>query len=98
MIVKKLVPKTSIIKPPVSQKLKTGLFILKKGEAVGEHMTKDKEEAIIILKGTATVLVDNEKRTVEKDHVVFIPQGKKHNIVNESEEEVSYIYAVSLLD
>jgi len=98
MITKKLIPKTSIIKPPVSQKLKAGLFVLKKGEEVGEHVAVDREEVIIILQGKATVTIENEIQIVEKDYVIYIPPNKKHNIKNDFDEELKYIYAVTLLN
>ncbi len=96
MIIKKLVPKTSVIKPPLSQKIKVGLFVLKRGEEVGEHITAKGEEIIIILQGKATILIDGERQSVKKDEVVYIPKNKNHNIRNDEDEILRYLYLCSL--
>ncbi len=96
MIIKKLIPKTSVIKPPLSKKIKVGLYILQKGEEVGEHTTAKREEAIIILHGQATVFIGGKRQLVKTDEVVYIPQNKKHNIKNDNSEVLKYLYVCSL--
>ena len=96
MFIKKLSAAGSVIKPPVSKKTKAGLVILKKGEEVGKHITDKREEIIIILQGKAKVIIEGEIQLVKKDSLIYIPEGKKHNLINEFEEELRYIYLVFL--
>lgn len=98
MLIKKLEQsKRSLIKPPVSQKIKTGLVVLKPGQEIGKHKTNQKEEIIIILKGSALVSIENEKKIVQSNYLTYIPEGKLHNIKNTSNEILKYIYLVGLL-
>jgi len=97
MYTQKILP-GSLIKPPVTKKVKSGCVLLNKGEEVGAHKTAKREEIIVILQGKATIIIEGERKTVEKNNVVYIPPDKIHNICNESEEELKYIYIVTLLD
>jgi len=85
---------TSLIKPPLSQKIKSGLIVLNQGEEIGEHRTENREEIVIIFEGKAIVNIESKKKTVFQNHLIYIPQNKKHNIRNESQEVLKYIYVV----
>jgi len=99
MHIKKLDQAGSLLKPPRSQKLKSGLVILAPGAEVGEHVTDKREEIIAILDGTALVMVEGEEPVeVAADHVVFIPAEKKHNIKNAGGGKLRYIYTVALFN
>jgi len=98
MMVKSLTREGSLIKPPRSEKIKSGLVFLKKGEEVGEHITDNREEVIIILQGEALVILENQKRVVKENNLIFIPKNKKHNIKNKYNKILKYIYVVSLLN
>ena len=50
-----------IVKPPQSRSLKSGRVLLSPGESVGWHVTQDREELVVVLKGTATVLENNQE-------------------------------------
>jgi len=77
--------------------LKSGVVILQPGEEIGEHITKDREEVIIILSGQATVEIEVEdSQTVNVSQLVYIPQDKKHNIKNTSNNPLHYLYLVSI--
>lgn len=98
MTVKSLNNAGSLIKPPESQKIKSGLVVLQKGQEIGEHTTDGKEEAIVVLQGRALVEIEGElPQTVEAGNLVFIPENKKHNLKNESDEILKYVYVVALL-
>ena len=94
--VRKLQEHGSLIKPPLSQRIKSGYVILHPGESVGEHVTDQREEVIVILEGVATVQVDDEVEIVHAGCIVYIPANKKHNITNNTEDELRYTYIVSL--
>ena len=88
----------SIIKPPESQKLKSGRVVLSSGEEIGEHITDKSEELIIVLKGTVTLIKKGEEIQLKTGETYYIEPETKHNVVNHSDDEVEYIYVVSLLD
>ncbi len=84
-----------LIKPPNSEKIKSGYVILKKGEEMKEHTTHNREEIIIILEGRAKVIIEDEEREVKKNHLVFIPENKKHSLKNNYNKVLKYIYIVT---
>ena len=88
----------SIIKPPTSQRLKSGLVVLKKGEEIGPHSTDEKEEMIIILKGEAILEIEGDNKKIQPGHIVYIPKNTGHNVRNDSEVTLKYIYITALLD
>jgi mannose-6-phosphate isomerase-like protein (cupin superfamily) len=85
----------SLLKPPVSQKLKSGCVSLLQNECVGEHCTKGKEELLVILKGTATIQIEKEETVLTEHMVGFIPKGKMHNVCNKSDSFLEYMYIVT---
>ena len=80
MIIKKLDKSDSILKPPVSERLKAGFVVLKPGEEMPEHKTSGKEEILIILEGKAEIDVEDEKEIVSDYNCVFIPRDKNHKV------------------
>jgi len=80
-----------------TRKIKSGLVILQQGEEVGYNMKDNLEEVILILAGEATIEVEGEsQQMVEKDHLIYIPTNKNHNVRNKSDRILRYIYLVSL--
>jgi len=88
----------SIIKPPKSNRLKSGRVSLKCNEDVGWHVTEKKEELIVVIKGEATVFLDKRIKKVFTGESIYIKPETKHNVKNISKKELEYIYVVSLLD
>ncbi len=88
-------PKESWLKPPLSQNIKSGFVVLHQGEEMGEHVTENKEEVIYIIEGTATVIVSGNTDYASAGSMIYIPPHTPHNVKNESEEAVKYIYVVS---
>jgi len=87
--------RTSLIKPPFSASLRAGAVELKPGEAVGEHTTQGREEAIVVIRGTATVIIEGEPFTVPAGSFAYVPPEKVHNVVNQTQEVVQYAYVVA---
>jgi mannose-6-phosphate isomerase-like protein (cupin superfamily) len=87
--------KESLLKPPISQKLKSGCVILKPGTCVGEHCTDNKEEILLVLNGTAEVEIEGEKNILSEHMIGYIPEGKRHNVWNISKKDLRYIYIVT---
>lgn len=95
--IKSLKPRESWLKPPLSQNIKSGYVVLHKGEEIGEHTTDDKEEILYIIEGEATVIVEGNKEYVEAESMIYIPPNKLHNVLNEADEDLKYIYVVTFL-
>jgi quercetin dioxygenase-like cupin family protein len=81
---------------PVTSGMKSGYVTLQPGAAVGEHKTESREEAIIVLEGTASVYCEKKLlATVEAESLVYIPPEINHDIKNEGEEKLRYVYVVT---
>lgn len=90
--------RTSLFKPPLTKNLKAGKVILHPGQAVGEHITSNREEAIVVLKGTATISLEGKKIRLSKGQVCYIGPEKKHNVKNTSNQKLEYLYIASLFN
>lgn len=90
-----IIPKESWLKPPLSHNIKSGFVLLHKGEEMGEHVTEDKEEVLYIIEGEATVIIDGNSDYAEAGSMIYIPPHTKHNVKNDSDENLKYIYVVS---
>jgi mannose-6-phosphate isomerase-like protein (cupin superfamily) len=88
----------TLIKPPTSDRLKAGCVVLRTGKDVGEHITENKEEILIILQGKASIVCENQTKDVTQKTMVFIPKNKKHNVINKSKGILRYIYIVNPLN
>lgn len=89
---------TRIIRPPESKALKSGRVVLCKGEEIGEHVTTDKEELIIVVKGRATIMHGQDTVELKQGETHFIKENVKHNVFNKYDQDLEYIYVVSLLN
>lgn len=88
----------SLVRPPESRSMKSYRIVLSPGEEVGEHTTERKEEIIIVLKGKATIIRENERFKVKERELHYIGEGIGHNVKNETNEPLEYVYVVNLLD
>ncbi|HPB67285.1 MAG TPA: cupin domain-containing protein [Candidatus Omnitrophota bacterium] len=81
---------------PVTAGMKSGYVTLPAGEAVGEHVTSGREEAIVILEGRADIFCGG-KNIFSADAVslVYIPPETLHNIRNAGPGRLCYVYVVS---
>ena len=76
--------------------LRSGLVTLKPQESIGEHKTENKEEVIIILKGSATVYYGGSKKIkAAQRSFVFIPAETVHNVKNSGNKILQYVYVTS---
>ncbi|MFH1978475.1 MAG: cupin domain-containing protein [Candidatus Aenigmatarchaeota archaeon] len=88
----------NIVSPPDSRRIKSRKVFLSPGEEVGEHVTEKREEVIIVLKGKVTLEKEDQEIQLHEGESYFISEGVKHNVKNESDEPLEYVYVVSLLD
>jgi len=76
--------------------MKSGYVTLKAGEAVGEHKTEAREEAIIVLEGSAEVIVDGAPAfSASERTLVYIPPDTSHDIRNKGQGLLRYVYVVT---
>ncbi|MFH0830297.1 MAG: cupin domain-containing protein [Candidatus Aenigmatarchaeota archaeon] len=88
--------KAGKVTPEDAERIKSSVVILQPGQEVGEHITSDKEEVLIMLEGIATVMLRKEELTVGSGHAVYIPKSMPHNVINRSNTPLRYVYVVSL--
>ena len=55
------------------------------GEEIGEE-THEADQTTFFVSGEAQVVVDGHRTKATPNHVVVIPQGAKHNILNKGDE------------
>lgn len=76
--------------------IKSGHVILKEKEGVGEHSTNNLEEALVILKGRGSLIIENETSLdFEKGTVLYVPPGTIHNVKNTGKGILEYIFITS---
>ena len=85
-----------IVKPPVSQMLKSGVVTLRPGESVGEHVTKEREEVLVVLEGDVVLKNEAEEIPLAAGQTYFIPEGKTHDVSNTGVVPARYLFAVAL--
>jgi len=87
----------SLVKPPMSERLKLGCVELAPGAEVGTHRTSEKEEVITVLKGEATLIDSGKEVKVRAGQAYFIGKNTEHNVTNKSDAPIIYTYTVALL-
>ena len=81
---------------PSTAGMKSGYVTLLPGESVGEHRTDAREEAVIVLEGKASVYRGKELLfTADQESLVYIPPETDHDIKNESDKKLRYVYVVT---
>jgi quercetin dioxygenase-like cupin family protein len=93
IVVKNLKKEGSLISGSDSKQVRSGLVVLEKGQEVGEHETGGGEELIVFLQGTAELSGGGETRTVHAPAVALVPAHTPHNVWNEAETTLEYVYA-----
>ena len=72
--------------------LSSGLVALKKGDTVGIHNTKKKEEIVVVLDGKARVNVADKHFILENGMMLYIPPKTLHNVKNIGARLLKYLY------
>lgn len=50
------------------------------------HMHRDQEQIYMVLRGSSTVMVGEEKRTAKAGDVIYLPAGLSHAVFNETKK------------
>ena len=88
--------KEKLITPKTARKIRSRIVTLNPGEDVGYHVTKDREEVLIVLEGKAKVVVEGNTKKLNEKQAIYIGNNKRHNIFNNSAKPLKYIYVVAL--
>ncbi len=85
-----------IITSSESDQLRSGYVVLEPGRDVGEHTTENGEEVLVILEGTAEIIVGSRTtgKTVHSPSAVLIPAHTVHNVLNRSRMDLKYVYII----
>lgn len=71
------------------------LMSLLPGEDIGEETHATSDQILFIVKGEGEAIVDGQATPIHKKSVVYVPSGNRHNIKNNTEEDMKLytIYA-----
>jgi len=61
------------------------LMSIEPGEDIGEE-THDADQTTFFVAGEGQAVVDGSRTKVTPNHMIIIPKGAKHNIINKGEE------------
>lgn len=84
----------SLLKPPKSYGLHSGRVYLKPGSDCGQHNTSEQEEMLVFLFGQGQAIIGEQTIPVGAGKIAYIPPQTIHNIINNSNEPLSYIFCV----
>lgn len=69
-----------------------GVLILKPGQTMGAHGHQEVEETFYFIKGSPKILVNDVKYNVKEGDAFRIEPLEKHDIVNNTQEEVKVVF------
>jgi mannose-6-phosphate isomerase-like protein (cupin superfamily) len=88
---------TSLLNEENTHKFHSGLVTLQPGQSCGEHSTESCEEVLIILQGNGVADFPDLGESIEISNgkLVYIPPRTRHNVHNQGESHLRYIYLVT---
>jgi mannose-6-phosphate isomerase-like protein (cupin superfamily) len=69
-----------------------GIILLKSGKTMGAHGHKEVEETFYFIKGSPKILVNDVEYRVKEGDAFRLEPLEKHDIVNDTQEEVKLIF------
>ncbi len=78
-----------------ASRMHSGFVTLKPGESVGSHTTGKNEEIIVIVQGSGEIEAGGIKRPVTRGDIGYNPPDTEHNVINNSDSVLKYIFVVS---
>lgn len=85
----------SLLKPPRTKGLHSGRVFLNPGCDCGVHNTGPREEMLIFLSGKGRAIIEKKTFPVEAGNFTYIPPNTEHNILNDSDEPLIYVFCVA---
>lgn len=85
------------ITPESSRHLSAKMIQLWPGDSMPRHCTRDnQEEVLLVIYGTAAVMIDNARREVGSGEAIFIPTSTWHSVESaDPTEGVQYAYVTN---
>ena len=81
---------------PQTTGMRSGFVRLKPGATVGWHTTGKNEEALVILHGQGTAMIEGQAgQPFVAPALVYIPPSTRHNVQNTGNELLEYVYIVA---
>jgi mannose-6-phosphate isomerase-like protein (cupin superfamily) len=81
---------------PQTGGMRSGRVSLLPGRDCGAHSTGDYEEMLVFLSGRGQAVIgDGKTLQIGKGKIIYIPPRTVHNIINNSDEPLCYIYCVA---
>ncbi len=81
---------------PQTAGMRSGFVRLSPGETVGWHTTGKNEEALVVLRGQGTALIDGQPGLrFAAPALVYIPPATRHNVENTGRDALEYEYVVA---
>lgn len=74
-----------------------GTLTLEPGEVVTEHWHPYSEEFLYCVRGSITLRLDGQERTLGADHGVLIPIGMRHRLRNDGPETAFCVFQLAPL-
>jgi mannose-6-phosphate isomerase-like protein (cupin superfamily) len=62
---------------------------------VGAHTTKEREEILVVLKGTATVIEGTAVKEIPEGRVHYIKEDVLHDVKNNGSGPLEYVFVVN---
>jgi mannose-6-phosphate isomerase-like protein (cupin superfamily) len=85
-------------KEPHTCGMSAGRVYLKPGESCGQHSTGEREELLVFLAGKGLLLIGEDEKdnfAVGEGKVCYIPPKTPHNVKNNSDKPLIYVYCVT---
>jgi mannose-6-phosphate isomerase-like protein (cupin superfamily) len=64
------------------------LMSLKAGEEIGEEVHKDTDQFFRVDSGSGKVIINGKETKIKDGSAVVVPQGAKHNVINDGDEDL----------
>jgi mannose-6-phosphate isomerase-like protein (cupin superfamily) len=88
----------SVLKPPLSSKIRSGFVTLLPKCSGEEHSTEAYEEMIIILSGQAVLHCGDTDHSLTTCQVAYVPPHTRHLIRNIGNTTLKYLYIVAKVE
>lgn len=85
-----------LVTPDNAQRMRSRVVQLGSGEETGEHVTSMREELLVPLEGTATLVGPEGAIDLAPGQAAYIPEGTRHNVVNRTDGPIRYMYVLAL--
>jgi mannose-6-phosphate isomerase-like protein (cupin superfamily) len=80
---------------PQTNGMRSGKVNLLPGADCGQHTTGLQEEMLIFLSGNGQAIIGKNTFSIGIGKITYIPPNTVHNIINNSNEPLCYIYCVA---